>query len=140
MKIASTKEIHLKPHYVLVYGCSGIGKTSLVRSLPANTLILDAESGLSVLKNTDFSMISLAQNDEGQILDEKHRFLRLVEFMQFVREETTKAKYQYLFIDSLTEISQNLLKHLRAEKGLDGFKLWGEYTSEMVNLIKFFRI
>jgi hypothetical protein len=138
MKINNTRDIHAKPTYACVYGCSGIGKTSLAKTLPADrTLIVDAESGLASLATTNIDNISLSKDDEGKSLPEEARYQRLQEFMQLIQTPEMKAKYDYIFIDSLTEIGQNIQKHMASLH--DGYKLWGEYTAAMMSMIKFFR-
>lgn len=142
MKIQSTKTLKDKPIYSMYYGVSGIGKTSLSKTIPGRILILDAESGLASLKNQEgnsIDFISLNNNDEGQHITEGKRFDRLKEFMAFVQLPETKAAYDVLFVDSLTEISQTVQKHMKEIHGADGFKVWGEYTAAMVDFIKFFR-
>jgi hypothetical protein len=128
----------MKPSYICVYGPSGMGKTSTVKSLPQErVLLLDAESGLASLHGTSIHSISLSKNDEGILIPEDMRFERLQEFMQFVQLPSTKAKYDYLFIDSLTEIAQNVHKKMTAK--FPGFQGWGEYTKAMMDMLKFFR-
>jgi len=138
MKINTTKNIHHTPQYILVYGPSGIGKTTLATTLAGPTLILDAESGLSVLQGKDIEYVSLSQNEDGSLVPETDRFRRLQEFMNFIQTDEAKKKYKYIFVDSLTEVSQNIFKHMKEKHG-DGFKLWGEYTNAMFDFIKFFR-
>lgn len=138
MQLSSTKLIRAKPQYVLVYGVSGIGKTSLAKSLPNNqTIILDAESGLTVLDGTDIDVFSLAADEHGALVPEEERLGRLIEFQNFLRTPEARAKYKYVFIDSLTEIAQNIQRHMKSQ--YEGFKMWGEYADAMVDLIKFFR-
>lgn len=138
MKINNTKDISFKPSYVCIYGCSGIGKTSLVKTLPAKkTLIVDAESGLASLAGTDIDSITISRSDDGSMLPEEDRYKRLQDFMEWVQKPEQKAKYDFIFIDSLTEIGQNIQKHMATLH--DGYKLWGEYTQAMISMIKFFR-
>lgn len=142
MKINNTKDIQYKPSYVCVYGCSGIGKTSLAKTLPASrTLIVDAESGLASLASSDAKLgidnVSLSKDDTGQALKEEDRYKRFKEFMELVQQPEMKKKYDYIFIDSLTEIGQNIQKHMGTL--YEGYKLWGEYTSAMMSMVKFFR-
>lgn len=142
MKINNTKDIQYKPSYICIYGCSGIGKTSLAKTLPpSRTLIVDAESGLASLASSDAKLgidnISLSKDDNGQALKEEARYHRFKEFMELIQSPEMKKKYDYIFIDSLTEIGQNIQKHMSTLH--EGFKLWGEYTSAMMSMVKFFR-
>lgn len=138
MKIISTSEIHQKPAYICVYGASGMGKTSLAKTLPHNeVLILDAESGISSLVGTKIDVISLSRDDNGTLIPEEKRVNRLKEFNAYVQTPEAKKKYKYIFIDSLTEISQNIFKKMSTE--FDGFQIWNEYGQAMSDLMKFYR-
>jgi phage nucleotide-binding protein len=138
MKILNTSNIHEKPSYICIYGCSGIGKTSCVRSLPhSETLILDAESGIASLHGTNIDVISLAKNNEGVFVSEDKRYERLMEFNSFLQQPSTLAKYKYVFIDSLTEIAQNIQKTMSQK--FTGYAAWGEYTKAVIDLLKFYR-
>lgn len=138
MKTFNTKDIAFKPSYILLYGPSGIGKTSMAATLPQNeVLILDAESGIASLRGTSIDSIPLARTETGEMIPEEARLERLKEFMAFVQRPEVKAKYKFIYIDSLTEIAQNVLKRMQQEH--DGFKAWGEYTAMMQAFLKFFR-
>jgi phage nucleotide-binding protein len=138
MKIYNTKDVHFKPSYICIYGVSGIGKTSLAKTLPhEEILFLDAESGIASLRDTNIDVISLAKDDNGALIPEEHRLDRLTEFNQFIRTPEVMKKYKYIFIDSLTEISQNIMKQM--QKKYTGFQAWGEYSNAMIHLMKFYR-
>jgi hypothetical protein len=138
MKIANTSQVHFKPSYICVYGCSGIGKTTLASTLPqGEVLLLDAESGIASLRGTQIDTIPLAKDDTGALVPEEKRYERLLKFNEFIQLESTKQKYKYIVIDSLTEIAQNIKKKFDQE--YEGFKAWGEYTNAMLHLLKFYR-
>lgn len=138
MKILNTANIHEKPAYICIYGCSGMGKTSCVRTLPhSSTIILDAESGIASLQNTNIDVISLSKDDNGVFVPEDKRYERLQSFNSFLQQPQTLAKYKYVFIDSLTEIAQNIQKTM--SQRFTGFQAWGEYTKAMIDLLKFYR-
>lgn len=141
MKINSTKDLKNKPSYILVYGASGIGKTTLFKTLPnlEGVLILDAESGLACLKGTDIADTSLARDDDEMLIPMGERYKRLQEFMVEVQLPATKARFHTLCIDSITEISQVIMAYMKDVMKYDGFQLWGEYTQAMMSLVKFFR-
>lgn len=141
MKVNSTKDLKNKPSYILVYGASGIGKTTLFKTLPGleGILILDAEAGLACLKGTELAEISLAVDNHDTLLPMGLRYDRLHEFMKFVQLPETKARYHTLCLDSLTEISQVIMAYMKDVKQYDGFQLWGEYTQSMMQMVKFFR-
>jgi phage nucleotide-binding protein len=138
MRILNTANIHEKPAYICIYGCSGIGKTSCVKTLPhEEVLILDAESGIASLHGTNIDVISLAKNNEGAFVSEDKRYERLLEFNAFIQKPETMKKYKYIFIDSLTELAQNIQKTMSHK--FTGFAAWGEYTKAMIDLLKFYR-
>lgn len=134
MDITYTSAPENKPKYILVYGSSGLGKTTLAKTLPHDeVLILDAEGGLSVLSD-----VNIASYPMKKVPEEK-RFARLQEFLKEIQKPETKAKFKYIFVDSLTELTQNIEKYLKLELKLTGFAFWGEYSSIIIDLVKFFR-
>jgi phage nucleotide-binding protein len=138
VKITSTENVHYKPSYICVYGAGGIGKTSLARTLPGHeVLILDAESGIASLAGTKMDAIALGKNDDGVMIPPEDRYARLLEFNKLIQTPEFKKKYKYLFIDSLTEIGQNVLE--MSQKKFKGYEAWGNYTATMMQLLKFYR-
>lgn len=136
----------------LLLGPAGIGKTSQIRCLlgqdwdrqagkwvqgpypPEKTLVLSAESGL------------LAAHDlvvAGQV--EGYEIRSLTEFKEALQHCQSpafrEAGYQWVFIDSLTEIAARCAEDMQAKypSKQDSFKLWGEYTQIMTDIIKTFR-
>lgn len=130
MKISNTSEISCKRVNAIIIGDSGVGKTSLAKTLPdEKTLIISAESGLLSLKGTKIDVIEI-----GNLKD-------LTDVYTFLSSK--KQKYDYIFIDSLTEISQKCLESLKV---LPEFKerkmamaMYGEYSNIMTGMIKAFR-
>jgi phage nucleotide-binding protein len=139
MKIQTSIDIKNKPLYMLVYGTSGRGKTSLIKTLPLeHTLVLDAENGLAVLQNEKHvNNVALHKDDKGITLNEEDRYQRFLQFCELIKKPETKAAYTWLVIDSLTELGQNIQRHMATKH--EGFKLWGEYTNAMIDVLKFFR-
>ena len=142
MKLRSTINLPQRPKYMLFYGVSGIGKTSLIKTLPEldKVLVLDTENGLASLQmqGIDVAYKPLAYDDNNVLLTEAQRFEEFKKFIEYIKTPECTSRYNVLFVDSLTEIAQNIHRHMKEKHG-DGFKLWGEYTAAMQDLIKFFR-
>lgn len=137
MKFKSTKDVSSERFVSLVVGPSGIGKTSLARTLPEpheKTLIISAESGLLCLSGTDIPVFEVNPESPWE---------SLTEVFEFLSTNEAKKKFSFLFIDSLTEIAQLILSELRKDPKLsdakNGFLLWGQYADRMTKIIKIFR-
>lgn len=127
-KIVSTKDIAANRFTCLVYGVAGIGKTSLAKNLPGKTLIVSAESGLLSLKGTDIDVWPVKN------------WLDLSEMTRFLQTKPAQEKYKFIFIDSLTELGERLIEHLKPNyNAKQTMKLWGEYSDRMTLFVKSFR-
>lgn len=121
----------------IVYGESGVGKTSLLRDLPAKEiLILSAEKGLLSLKKEE--------PEHGyDYVEVKY----ISEIMEVLNDDEFCKKYKYFVIDSITELSQNevvrisevyskLEKEAKKNQGAFALKMWGEFGSNFATLFK----
>jgi hypothetical protein len=122
----------------LVYGQAGIGKTSLLRTIPPDQPVctLSAESGLLSVKD----MV-----DSGRVTG-----VVVTSFDDFIECWRCLADDQgwrdaygggWVFIDSLSEISYLLVKKLfdKNPNKSDTLQVWGEYNNQMIAVIKAFR-
>lgn len=125
-------------HSIIVYGESGVGKTSLARTVPKNALIINAENGLKSLKGSNIDVYDITVDATGKKLDRKYRFEKLIHLLKLLNGEEFKQKYSWLVFDSLTEITQCLVEFLKQKhpEAKDALKLWGEYNEHVQNFIK----
>jgi hypothetical protein len=118
----------------LVIGTAGIGKTSLIRTIPEGerALILSAESGLLCIAD----LVRSGQVEGFEI----GNFSEMKEAYQFLLSPDGK-KYQWVFIDSLSEISSRCVEAMQAKypSKSDSFPMWGEYNFLVTQLVKGFR-
>jgi phage nucleotide-binding protein len=141
MKIQSTKSYSEDKLKILVFGEPGAGKTTLAKTIGEPTLIISAEAGLLCLNGEDIDVIDITQDDEGRVIPKEKRIARLGEAYQYLLTEECRNKYKWVFIDSLTEISQNLMEQLYLEfpDRKDSLVMYGENGKRMRSLIKSFR-
>lgn len=139
MKIQSTKDIHAGKLKVFVYGFSGAGKTTLAKTLP-NCLVISAESGLLSLAGSGVDYIDISQDDAGNVIPKEKRIDRLAEVYKWLLTDEAK-KYEWVMLDSLTEVGQCLVDRMKREypDRKDALPMWGEYAQKMRDLVKSFR-
>jgi phage nucleotide-binding protein len=137
IKIKKTGDIASKRFVAIVVGPSGIGKTSLVKTLPApesKILLISAESGLSCLSGTNIDVIEVDPTDPMNSLEEIYNELGT---------DAYKKKYDYVFIDSLTEIGQLIVSYLKKDphygQPKNALPMWGKYGDLMTTIIKGYR-
>ena len=137
IKIKKTGEIASKRFTALVVGPSGIGKTSLVRTLPSpesKILLISAESGLACLDGTNIDVIEVDTTTPMESLEEIYNALSTKEYSK---------KYSYIFVDSITEIGQLLITQLKKDAFYGQAKnilpMYGKYNELMTVIIKGYR-
>lgn len=123
----------------LVYGQPKIGKTSLTASLPGKPLIVNLENGLLSLQDHDIDVYDCTIDANGVPMERHHRFEKLIHlFKNELIKDEIKKKYNWIVIDSLTEVAQCLVEAMKIKHpdGKDALKLWGEYSDKMMDLVK----
>jgi energy-coupling factor transporter ATP-binding protein EcfA2 len=120
IKLTSTKrDVHWVN--ILVYGESGVGKTTLCATAP-NPVIISAEQGLLSLAGLDIPVYEVGG-------------------MSDVREAYAAVKdsdFQTVCIDSLSELGETLLSEFKREEK-DPRKAYGRMGDEMALIVRKFR-
>lgn len=123
MELKTTKDLHLAKVSVLVYGQSGAGKTSLIKTLE-KPLVLSAEGGLLCLAGTDIPYLEIKSIED----------LRAA--YNWLTEE--KRDFKTICLDSISEIAEVvLISEKKATK--DGRAAYGNLADIMTGLIRAFR-
>lgn len=135
MKISSAKDLHVNNLKILIYGQSGSGKTYLARTIKEPALVVSAESGLLSIADVDVDVCDLT---EALTPCERHE--KLIEVYKYLQTQEAREKYKWVYIDSLTEIANNLVGCLKGRYDRkDAFPMWGEYNDSIRKLIRAFR-
>lgn len=137
LEIKGSKDINVGGVKCLIYGTAGTGKTTLASTLdPEKTLIISFESGL-------LSLLDEPGGEKLQYVD-----VCTLKGLNDIYSELLKPEYQNkydnIFIDSLSEISELVLATVKADptvyKGMqDNMKLYMITQEEMVKISKAFR-
>ena len=119
----------------MVIGEPGVGKTSLVKTIPKDqkVCVISAESGLlSVIEEVRSGHVS---GFEVETFDD------LIDIFNHLNEDEAKASYQWVFIDSLTEIGERCFEHIKKQypTDKDTLRAWSKYGERFQKLIKAFR-
>jgi len=127
----------------LLMGHHGWGKTHQCRHYAeayGKGLILSGEGGLKSLEDTDIEYVDFKSWDgDHRPEDGVYSFRGIVRMMG--SPEFVKEGYQWLVVDSLTELSDQLMEHCEEEfkDVTNGFVKWGEYSRLMIGALKWLR-
>lgn len=110
---------------LLVYGQSGAGKTSLIKTLPS-PIVLSAEGGLLSIQDADLPYIEISD------------MATLREAYTWLTESPEAQAYQSVALDSISEIAEVVLN---AEKKAtkDPRQAYGAMQEQMADIIRAFR-
>jgi energy-coupling factor transporter ATP-binding protein EcfA2 len=134
--LTTTKNLRPEGLTAIIYGESGSGKTTLASTLKEPTLIINFENGLLSLREFKIDVYDCTVDKDGNDLSRDRRFKKQEYFFDKVYPDI-KNNYKNIFIDSLTEMSQNLIEHLKTiYDESNGFKLWGAYNDYMTFFVK----
>lgn len=123
---------------MLVYGPTGSGKTKLVTTLPGSPIIINAENGLKTLQGLDIPVYDITVDKDGIPMERHFRFQKLIAFLKMLNNEEHKQQFDWLVIDSLTEISQCYVEFLKLKypDKKDALVMWGEYNDGLQGFVK----
>ncbi len=141
MKITSTKSNGNTRFTCLIYGQAGIGKTTLASTIKGKCLLISAEAGTLSLADYDIDMIDISRDEDGNIIPKEERINEIKKIYKYLQTPEAMAAYRWIFIDSITEISQNMVEALQKEfpDRKETIVLYGENSKRMRALIKGFR-
>lgn len=149
---------------ILVYGPSGLGKTTLAGTLPdlSRVLIINADNGLKSIEKlkTDISVYDLTKKpkrdkDKKEMLDtegkaileevpREQRFPKILHILKTLgNSEDFKDAYDWLVFDDITEIFTCMLEYIESLKDYAdesmALKRWGFYDKSGTQFIKALR-
>jgi len=110
---------------LLVYGESGVGKTTLCQTAPGKTLVVSMESGLLSIKD--------APNLDAIEVKEAFEIEQIAELL-----ENKTLDYDTVCLDSVTEMAEILLSQEKA-KSKDPRRAYGEVIEVMIKTMRRFR-
>jgi len=135
-----TKKIKQDARIVaLVYGQPKIGKTSLAKTLPGKTLIVNMENGLLSLQDEIIDVYDCTVDKNNVPMSRDMRFEKLIHlFTNVLSKDEMKKKYKWIVIDSLTEVGQCLVESMKKKypDAKDSLRLWGDYSDKITDLVK----
>lgn len=124
VNIKSTKDVAVDGIKLVIYGGSGVGKTSLAKGLP-RTIILSAEHGLLSLQDYDIPYIEVNTLKD---VDDAYKFLK------------NNDDYDNIILDSVSEIAESVLTKHKSDPDIkDGRQVYMKLADSMGAMIRNFR-
>src|SRR5574343_498954 len=112
MKIQNVSSLYSDRLKFAIYAPPGNGKTYLASTIKEPVLIISAEAGLLSLAGQNIDVADISIDDDGNVIPTDKRIDRLKEVYKFLLSEDARAKYKWIFLDSISEISQNMIDAL----------------------------
>lgn len=144
-----TTDANAQSHKTLLYGHHGFGKTyqfRFYREKYGRGLIISGESGLASIADVDIDFLPFTSWDGPH--DPANGVYSFVGITKMIRtDEFKNAGFQWIGIDSLTEMSERCLAHFQklhedqatGGKKVDGFAIWNDYERAMLAYLKWIR-
>lgn len=143
MKIQSTKNASNDRLKMVVVAESGNGKTFQATTIGEPLLFISVESGHLTLKDFDIPMVDITTDDNGELLDDRQRYERLLDVYRELKTAESRKLYKWIYIDGITEIANIVIRMLEENEAFSGhsklLKRYGEYTNIMSKIILMFR-
>jgi hypothetical protein len=144
LPILNTKDVaRLEKTKTLLYSNHGWGKTTACKHYQEHFgpgLILSGEAGLKSLGKSEIDYMPFSSWDGKH--EPENGVLSFVGITKIMNTEAFKKKdYQWVAIDSLTELSERLLSHLekKHEGNKNKFEIWSDYSRDMLGCLKWIR-
>lgn len=144
MLIETTKKERPELLKIGIFGRSGSGKSSAIKTLPCDpehVLIIDIENGLEVLRKDSYSTVPYHKL-KGSPID------RMKEIITHLKTKDGLNGFKWVVLDSFTEFSDELKSDmekrpeaygLKTKSGnFDGLKMYGEIKKYMARIMEAF--
>ena len=128
MKVLNTNDITPTKINALIQAPSGNGKTYLARTLPPKTIIVNLDEGLLSLRGSGIDYVNIDRNNPYKS-------------MQSILMEISKSDYDNVYIDSLTEVGEDLLNEAKKDfpDARQTMPRYGKQREMFISFIKFTR-
>ncbi|QBJ00944.1 AAA family ATPase [Salmonella phage LSE7621] len=128
VQIVSTKQaVGNKRPKVAIYGASGVGKTSLAKTLPHDkVLVIDAEGGLMSIADADIDSTPI------------NTFNDILALYKWLTESKDAQKYEHLIFDSLSDVAEVCLDYEKSQVN-DKRQAYGNTNDKMMYIMRQFR-
>lgn len=126
LKITNAADIRQNKLTALLYGAPGAGKTTALGFLPGRTLVIDVDQGTTVLagnKKVDVIRLSPDLSEAKEILSELEK----------------KCDYDFVCVDSLSELERAMLAYLGRAGKNGGAPELGHYNQVQFRIADFCR-
>lgn len=125
IQLHSTKDTHRNGLKIIVFGASGTGKTTLIKTLP-NPIVLSAEAGLLSINDADIPYVEIKSMEA------------LMDAYRWVTESSEAAQFESIALDSISEVGEVVLASEK-RKNKDVRAAYGELQTIMMDALRAFR-